>query len=317
MSDQARLRGLGPRLRTVKAPGLPDGESVELPLRGRTWVYDSGPSSATTANADGPRQRPLVLLHGWTSTAALNWCRSFRPLSREFRVVALDLRGHGRGIRGRRPFHLEDCADDVASLTRELRLGPVTAVGYSMGGAIGQLLWRRHPEAVDSLVLCATASRFSDRAEFNGPVGLLGYGMAVAMAGVPASVRRQGLSLVMRNRHSDRPAAAWAIEEWERNDPAALLQAGLCLARFNSTPWIASVDVPTSVVVTTLDPSVSPARQWQLARSIAGARAFPVAGNHRVCAEGARLFVPALLAACRAAQQGSPEERTRPAPAAT
>jgi 3-oxoadipate enol-lactonase len=258
-----------------------------------------------------------VLLHGWTSTAALNWCRSFRPLAREFRVVALDHRGHGRGIRSWRPFRLDDCADDVAALTQELGLGPVTAVGYSMGGPIAQLLWRRHPEVVDSLVLCATAARFSSRAEFNGPVGLLGYGMAAALAGVPAGVRRQGFSLMMRNRHADRRVATWAIEEWERNDPAALLQAGLCLARFNADPWIAAVDVPTSVVVTTLDASVSPARQWQLAQSIPGARAFPVAGDHRVCVERARLFVPALLAACRAAQQGGSEGSSRRAPAAT
>jgi pimeloyl-ACP methyl ester carboxylesterase len=186
-----------------------------------------------------------------------------------------------------------------------------------MGGPIAQLLWRRHPAAVDSLVLCATAARFSNRAEFNGPVGLLGYGMAAALAGVPASVRRQGFSLMMRNRHADRRLATWAIEEWERNDPAALLQAGLALARFSSSPWIASVDVPTSVVVTTLDTSVSPAGQWQLAQSIPGARAFPVAGDHRVCVERAQLFVPALLAACRAAQQGGSEGRSRQAPAAT
>ena len=144
-------------------------------------------------------------------------------------MVALDHRGHGRGIRSRRPFHLEDCADDVAALTRELRLGPVTAVGYSMGGPIAQLLWRRHPEVVDGLVLCATAARFSDRAEFNGPVGLLGYGMAVAMSGVPAGVRRQGLESGDAQPATRTSAvAAWAIEEWERNDPAALLQAGLC-----------------------------------------------------------------------------------------
>jgi 3-oxoadipate enol-lactonase len=276
-------------------------------------VYDSGPPPVTS------RARPaLVLLHGWTSTAALNFCRSFGPLAREFRVVALDHRGHGRGIRSRRPFRLEDCADDVAALTDQLALGPVTAVGYSMGGPIAQLLWRRHPEAVHSLVLCATATRFSTRPEFSGPVGLLGYGMAAALSGVPANVRRQGFSLLLRNRAADRGIATWAIEEWERNDPAALLHAGLALARFDSSSWIGSVDVPTSVVVTTLDTSVPPARQWQLAQSIPGRQTFPVDGNHRVCVERARLFVPVLLAACRAAQHGGRFDRKHgEAPAAT
>src|ERR1700759_76299 len=107
----------------------------------------------------------------------------------------------------------------------------------------------------------------------------------------------------MRNRTTDRQVATWAVEEWQRNDPAALIQAGLALGGFDSSSWIGSVDVPTSVVITTLDASVAPARQWQLAQSIPGARAFPVAGSHRVCAERARLFVPALLSASRAVYQ--------------
>jgi pimeloyl-ACP methyl ester carboxylesterase len=121
----------------------------------------------------------------------------------------------------------------------------------------------------------------------------------------------------MRNRNPDRRVATWAVEEWERNDPAALLQAGLSLARFDASAWIGSVDVPTSVVITTRDASVPPERQWQLAQSIPGARAFPVAGTHRVCAERARLFLPALLAACRAVQQGSLDGGSLSAPAAT
>ena len=300
------------RLPTVDGPEIAAGSSVELPGRGRTWVYDTGSPPAGT-----PPRPPLVLLHGWTSTAALNWWRCFGPLSREFRVVALDHRGHGRGIRSRRPFRLEECADDVAALTAELGLGRVTAVGYSMGGPIAQLLWRRHPEAVHSLVLCATATRFANRTEFNGAAGLLGYGLAAALSTVPASVRRQGFSLLMRNRTADQGVATWATEDWERNDPAALVQAGLCLARFDSGAWISSVDVPTSVVVTTLDASVLPERQWQLAEAIPAARTFPVEGGHRACAERARLFVPALLAACRAVQHGGLGGQSWQEPAAT
>lgn len=282
-------------------PNLPPGQAVDLPGRGQTWVYDTGP---TPDGANPALVRPaLVLLHGWTSTAALNWFRCMPALAREYRVVALDHRGHGRGIRSRRPFRLEDCADDVAALVEVLGCGPVTTVGYSMGGPIAQLLWQRHPEIVDGLVLCATAARFSTRPEFNGPVGVLGYGMAMALAGVPANLRRQGFSLLVRNRAAETGAAPWAIEEWERNDPAALLQAGLALSRFDSTGWIGGIDVRTSVVVTTLDVTVPPSRHWHLAQSIPDARGFPVAGDHRACVDQARVFVPTLLAACRAAQR--------------
>jgi 3-oxoadipate enol-lactonase len=291
----------------VPAPNLPAGQAVRLPGRGRTWVYDSG------VRPGGASVPTLVLLHGWTSTSALNWHRCFATLAREFRVLAVDHRGHGRGIRSWRPFRLEDCADDVAALTERLGTGPVIAVGYSMGGPIAQLLWQRHPDTVQGLVLCATASRFASRRDLNGPVGALGFGMAMALSGVPAPVRQQGFSRLVRNRTADLGLAPWAVAEWERNDPAALVHAGLALGRFDSTEWIGDIDVPTAVVVTTLDATVSPRRQLRMAQSIPGAEWFSVAGDHRACAEQPAEFVPALVAACRSVTRSGADQRA-PAP---
>ena len=88
-------------------PSLPPGRVVELPGRGSTWVREiAGPPGAHT----------LLLLHGWTANADLNWFSSFGSLGEHFRVVALDLRGHGRGVRSRRPFRMRDAVDDAAAL---------------------------------------------------------------------------------------------------------------------------------------------------------------------------------------------------------
>ena len=103
-----------------------------MPGRGTTFVRElPGPS------ADAPT---LLLLHGWTATADLNWFSVYEALGRHYRIVALDHRGHGRGIRSRKPFRLADCADDAAALVRELGLGSVIPVGYSMGGPIALLI---------------------------------------------------------------------------------------------------------------------------------------------------------------------------------
>jgi 3-oxoadipate enol-lactonase len=282
----------------VEPPDLPPGRVIELTGRGRTWVYDSGPVPG--------RDRPaLLLLHGWTSTGALNWHRCFPALASEYRVVILDHRGHGRGVRSRVPFRLEDCADDAAALVASLGLGRVTAVGYSMGGPVAQLLWKRHPDLVDGLVLCATAARFAARQELGGPLGTLSFGASMALSLLPEVLRRQGMSLASRNWVANREIPSWAIAEWELNEPGALIQAGLALGRFDSTEWVGAIDVPTAVVVTTLDTIVSPRRQWGLARAIPGAVAYPVQGDHRACVEQTRLFIPALMAACRAAQTGA------------
>jgi len=55
----------------------------------------------------------------------------------------MDHRGHGRGIRSAKPFRLADCADDVAALADRLGIETFIPVGYSMGGTVAQLMWRR------------------------------------------------------------------------------------------------------------------------------------------------------------------------------
>ena len=122
---------------------------VELPGRGTTRVWEcAGPPGAGT----------LMLIHGVAGTAELNWGKVFAPLGRHFRVVAADLRGHGDGIPLRSRFRLEDCADDVAALAGVLNIRRFAAVGYSMGGMVAQLLYRRHASLLSGLVLCSTAA---------------------------------------------------------------------------------------------------------------------------------------------------------------
>ncbi|MFZ4812508.1 MAG: alpha/beta fold hydrolase, partial [Ilumatobacteraceae bacterium] len=91
----------------VPSPDLPRGAAMDLPGRGTTFVRRiEGPVGAPT----------IVLLHGWTATADLNWFTCYEPLGQQFNVIALDHRGHGRGIRSRKTFRLEDCADDAIAV---------------------------------------------------------------------------------------------------------------------------------------------------------------------------------------------------------
>jgi 3-oxoadipate enol-lactonase len=241
----------------------------------------------------------VVLLHGWTATAALNWFPSFGPLGRHFRVVALDHRGHGRGIRSRRPFRLEDCADDVAVVAELLGINGFIAVGYSMGGPIALLTWLRHRSLVQGLVLCATASRFVGRrpADRMFAQGMLGLSLAAAVS--PEALRRRAMVRFVNNRLDGTHLSGWAAEELARNDPAALLRAGSALGNFDARGWLPMVDVPTAVVVTENDRIVPPVNQVALAEAIAGAEVFGVAGDHAVCVGDAGRFVPVLLGACR------------------
>src|SRR3954466_4611469 len=138
-------------VRGVAGPPLPLGRRIDLPRRGTTFVREmQGPPGAPT----------VLLLHGWLASAGLNWFTAFEPLAKHFNVIAPDLRGHARGLRTRKIFRLADCADDCAATLEQIGTGPVIVAGYSMGGPIAQLLWRRHRDLVDGMVLSATTMGF-------------------------------------------------------------------------------------------------------------------------------------------------------------
>ncbi len=272
----------------VGAPPLPPGRLIELPGRGTTFVREVvGPPGAPT----------VVLLHGWTVTADLNWFSSFAPLGRRFHVLALDHRGHGQGIRAKRPFRLEDCADDVAALLEVLGRNRAIVAGYSMGGPIAQLVWRQHPELVQGMVLCATARSFAgSREERIATMGM--GGLAAAARVTPQQARRWLSDQFVERRREAKGYESWAVEQIQLHDWTAMLEAGQAIGRFSSRQWISSVDVPTAVVVTMRDTVVPVRRQVRLFEAIPGAVAYRIDGDHGVCANEPERFVPTFVAAC-------------------
>lgn len=275
-------------------PRLPPGRHIELRGRGTTFVRElAGPAGAPT----------VILLHGWTVTADLNWFPAYEPLAEQFRVVAMDHRGHGRGIRSRRRFRLADCADDVAALCEVLAVDRAIVTGYSMGGPVAMLTWHRHRERVGGLVLCATSPWFgSDR----GRTVLSGLGpIATAARLTPPSVRQAIGARLLGQRFEDDAFGNWARTELQRGDPAAVAEAGVSLGRFDARPWLADIDVPTVVVRTAADMVVPPRRQAWLAERIPGAACIDVDADHGGCVDAADRFVPALVRACRSVDHAS------------
>jgi 3-oxoadipate enol-lactonase len=302
---------LGMAMSKMSADSLPPGRYVDLPGRGTTFACE----------VPGPPGAPaLMLFHALSATAYLTWYPSFPALGREFRVAAMDLRGHGRGMECRGRFRLEDCADDAVALADALGIERFIAVGYSIGGPIAQLAWRRHPDRVAGLVLAATSRNYGgttrERTFYSTLPGLV---RAIRLAHRGRAPGPEETALVeegaLPGGVGEMATSRWALAEMGRGSPRCILKAMNAMGRFSSHRWIHEIDVPTAVVVTTADRMVSPARQIKLARAIDGATLHPCAAGHAACVMGSRRFVPALVEACQsvASRLGAPESSESPA----
>lgn len=296
---RAEARGLlpaGTSARWAPEPPveLPPGRLVHVHGRGEFFIRDSG--------GDGP---PVLLLHGWMFQSDLNWWRVYGPLAEAgYRVLAIDDRGHGRGLRTHEPFRLSDCAEDAAAVVAELGCGPVVAAGYSMGGAVAQLMARNHPGAVAGLILGATSREWQDprmKAIWTGMGGL-----RLTMNAFPRSVWRRAMRA---NGFPDDATTSWITAELTRGDARDIAEAGRELGRYDSRPWLRGLDVPAVVIVTAADSSVPPDKQHALAHDL-GAGVIEVDCDHfGVTMEQYRfgdVMVRAMEEVARRAGRGAP-----------
>jgi pimeloyl-ACP methyl ester carboxylesterase len=289
---------------------MPPARTVVVPGRGEFFVRDTalapagsgcggtggardgaGPAAATEAG-----RPPVLLLHGWVVSADLNWHAAYDALAQAgHRVIALDHRGHGRGLRAPARFRLEDCAADAAAVVRALGAPRAIVVGYSMGGTIAQLMAREHRELVAGLVLSGTCQHFQDPETRRAWRWMGMMGVAIGLAPrtfYRAGFRRNGLRL-------DGELGAWTVGELMRHEARDVAEAGRELGRFDSRPWLPAVDVPAAMVLTAHDSAVAPAKQRELASAcrIPFERQFEVPLDHMELTARPEVYNPALLAA--------------------
>jgi pimeloyl-ACP methyl ester carboxylesterase len=267
---------------------MPKGRIVHVPGRGEFFVRDSC--------GDGT---PVLLLHGIIVSSDLNWVDVYGPLQQAgFRVLAMDVRGHGRGLRDYERFRLEDCAADAAALLRQLDAQPAIVVGYSMGGAIAQLVAQEHADSVRGLVFCATTHDWSGFRMRMWWYQLVLLRLAIGIA--PYTVWR-GLARKLGAKPGAQ--AKWAAAELTRGSAREIARAGFALGRYGTSAPAGTPPLPAAVIVTTMDKHVRPEKQCALAHEVHDEHPLEIEDDHFLSRSTPKEFSDPLVKAVQAVAQ--------------
>ena len=216
---------------------------------------------------DGSPGAPVLVLSHALGLSLAMWDPQLAPLSRAFRVVRYDHRGHGGSPVPPGRYRIEDLGRDLLRLLDRLELQRVAFCGLSLGGMVGLWLAANAPERVDGLVLCSAAARMPRPNDYAERAKL---------------VRAQGMEAI-----ADRVIGRWFTPAFLARRPdvvtgikALLLAtppqgyAATCeaLAAMDLRDELPRITAPTVVIAAAEDQATPPEQSQEIAHGIPGAK---------------------------------------------
>ena len=222
---------------------------------------------------------PVAFVHGFPHNRTL-WAPQVSALVDRARCIAPDLRGFGESSK-HGPFSMDQYADDIAMLLRGLGIERAVVAGLSMGGYVAFSLWRRHRALVRGLVLADTRAGADSEETREKRRALLDVART---RGAGAVADGQITGMLGKTTREKRPAL---IDEVHRMMESASVEGIVgaleaMMARVDSTETLATIDVPTLVVVGSEDVLTPPREAEILHESIRGSRLEVIANAGHV-----------------------------------
>jgi non-heme chloroperoxidase len=251
--------------------GAPPQRTVPTPDAGLLAVWDAGTGPA------------VVLPHCWGCSHEIWLPVARRLVESGHRVVLYDQRGHGASTRGTAPLSIEMLADDLAVVLRSCDVTDAVLAGHSMGGMTIMSLATYHPDVLAAraraLVLVSTAA--AD----------MGSGPAAAEWFSAALISSSAVSLALHSAAGHRFVRGVFGSDPVRShidltrtlfaDTAPQVRSGFMVAMgaMNLLEGIATIDIPTTVMVGSRDRLTAPARAAQMVAASPGARLVTLPGR--------------------------------------
>ncbi|MBU6479056.1 MAG: alpha/beta fold hydrolase [Nitrospirae bacterium] len=224
----------------------------------------------TIAYSDQGTGLPIVFLHAFPLNRTM-WATQENALSSQFRIITLDLRGHGESDAPLWRYTLDQAADDVCALLDHLAIQRALFVGLSMGGYILLAFYRKYAARMKGLILADTRAQ-ADTAE--GKDGRFQMAQIAYKKGPSAIADIMIPKLLSPATIQARPEIVQKVRAMiEGNQISGIAGDLMAMAeRPDSIPLLAQITCPTQIIVGKLDQATPPSDAELMAEKIPGAR---------------------------------------------
>lgn len=224
----------------------------------------------TLAYSDSGAGLPIVFLHAFPLNRTM-WAQQESALSSQFRIIAIDLRGHGESDAPLWRYTLDQAAEDVRALLDHLAIQQALFAGLSMGGYILLAFYRKYADRVKGMVLADTKAQ-ADTAE--GKEGRFQMAQLAYKHGPSAIADLMLPKLLSPAAIQSKPEIVQRVRTMiEGNQMSGIVGDLMAMAeRPNSMPFLKEITCPTQIIVGDLDQATPPADATLMAEQIPHAR---------------------------------------------
>lgn len=187
---------------------------------------------------------PVLFIHGLGSSSR-DWELQTPAFARRYRVILVDLRGHGRSQKPPGPYSMRMFAHDIGNLLDHLDIGRAAVIGLSLGGMVGFQLTLDFADRVSRLVVVGSAPEAVPRGIAQSAVMSLRLGLVRALP-VAAINRWVAWSMFPESRQGE--LRRILVERWSRNDKRAYIAALRAAIGWSVMERIPEIACPTLIV---------------------------------------------------------------------
>jgi 3-oxoadipate enol-lactonase len=224
----------------------------------------------TMAYSDQGTGLPILFLHAFPLNQTM-WAQQVVALASQFRVITVDLRGHGESDAPLWHYTLDQSADDVSALLDHLAIKQALFVGLSMGGYILFAFFRKYAARVKGLILANTKAQ-ADTAE--GRERRFQMAQTAYKQGPSAIADIMIPKLLSPATLQTKPAVVQNVRAMIENNQISGMAGDLMAMaeRPDSLPLLSQISCPTQLIVGELDQATPPSDAKLMAENIPGAR---------------------------------------------